>query len=101
GWGLPRESTALVEGAVAFASRPTVEGVREVVARFPETVRLRSGFLRGEDRLSRKLAAVAFRVGKGRVMLYSFAPHFRGQTAHLFPLIYNALWLAKAGESSP
>lgn len=94
GWGLPRETAAMVEGTVAFAARPTPEGVRDVVARFPEKVQLLSGFLRGEAQLRRKVAVLAFTVGHGRVVLYAFAPHFRGQTANLFPLIYNAVWLA-------
>lgn len=95
-WGLPAEAAAMVEGAVAFAPRPTPVGMREVVARFPEKPRVLSGFLRGDEHLRRKAAMLAFTVGKGRVVLYSFAPHFRGQTANLFPLIYNAVWLSTA-----
>lgn len=98
-WGLPAATAAMVEGAVAFLPRPTPEGVREVVARFPDKPRVLSGFLRGDEHLRRKAAVVAFTVGKGKVVLYSFAPHFRGQTANLFPLIYNALWLTSPSTS--
>lgn len=98
GWGLPRETAAMVEGTVAFSARPTAEGVRDVVARFPEKVQLLSGFLRGHEHLRRKVAVLAFTVGQGRVVLYAFAPHFRGQTANLFPLIYNAVWQASPAK---
>jgi hypothetical protein len=93
-WGLPPQVAAMVVGSVAFASRPTTPGIRQVVARFPEGPLLLSGFLRGEEKLRRKAALLVYQVGQGRVVLFSFAPHFRGQTANLFPLIYNALWEA-------
>lgn len=93
-WGLPGHTAAMVEGAVAFLPRPTPAGVRQVVARFPEKPRVLSGFLRGEEHLRRKAAVLAFAVGKGKAVLFSFAPHFRGQTANLFPLVYNAVWLS-------
>jgi len=99
-WGLPRRVAAMVEGAVAFSSRPTPLGQREVVARFPDDTLLASGFLRGEKQLRRKIALMVLRVGQGRVVLASFAPHFRGQTANLFPLLYNAAWLAATGQAS-
>ncbi len=99
-WGLPTEVSAMVGGAVAFLPRPTPVGMREVVARFPEKPQVLSGFLRGQQHLRRKGAVLAFNVGKGKAVLYSFAPHFRGQTANLFPLIYNAVWLAGQGASS-
>lgn len=94
GWGLPETTAAMVEGAVAFVPRPAPQGVRWVVARFPDHPRVLSGFLRGEEQLRRKAAVLAFSVGKGTAVLYSFAPHFRGQTANLFPLVYNAVWVA-------
>lgn len=93
-WGLPKDAVAMVEGNVAFAGRPSLPGAREVVARFGDKVRVVSGFLRGEELLARKAALLALRVGQGQVVLASFAPHFRGQTANLFPLVYNAVWLA-------
>jgi len=99
-WGLPRRVAAMVEGAVAFSSRPTPLGQREVVARFPDGPLLASGFLRGEEKLRRKIALLALQVGQGRVVLASFAPHFRGQTAHLFPLLYNAAWLPAQRQES-
>lgn len=95
-WGLPGQAAAMVEGAVAFAPRPTPEGAREVIARFPENPKVLSGFLRGEGHLRRKAAVLAFTVGKGKAVLFSFAPHFRGQTANLFPLVYNAVWLSSS-----
>ncbi len=91
-WGLPHRVAALVEGSLAFASRPGPPERRQVVARFPDEPLLLAGFLRGEERLRRQAAVLVFSLGRGRVVLYAFAPHFRGQTANLFPLVYNAVW---------
>lgn len=98
-WGLPPRVPAMIEGALVFSSLPSELQRRQVVARFSEKPQLISGFLRGLDKLARKATMVAYAVGKGRVVLYSFAPHFRGQTVNLFPLVYNALWLATHEES--
>ncbi|MGQ9495262.1 MAG: M14 family metallopeptidase [Thermoanaerobaculaceae bacterium] len=99
-WGLPPRVPALIDGGVAFASSPSELQRRQVVCRFSEKPQVLSGFLRGAEKLARKATMVAYAMGKGRVVLYSFAPHFRGQTANLFPLVFNSLWLA-GGHGGP
>ena len=58
-------------------------------------VLLLSGWVRGEELMRRRVAAVEVRRGRGRVVLFSFTPFFRGQTRATFPLFYNAV-LAEA-----
>ncbi|HSV88242.1 MAG TPA: hypothetical protein VLH61_06335, partial [Bacteroidales bacterium] len=66
---------------------------RRVIAHFPEREILKSGFSENERLLERKPAMVWMRRGKGQVILYSFAPNFRGSTQVANKLIFNALLL--------
>jgi hypothetical protein len=56
--------------------------------------------MRGEERLRRRAAVVEVRRGRGRAVLFSFAPYFRGQTEATFPLLYNAM-TEKMMEAAP
>lgn len=97
GWGMPAHGAALVDSAVAFETRPAANpGARVIAARFPDTALLLSGWVRGEEKLRRRVAAVEVSKGEGRVVLFAFAPFFRGQTEALFPLLYNAVMLEMA-----
>ncbi len=99
GWGMAPHAAALVEFPVAFETRPTARpGSRTVAARFPDAGLLLSGWIRGEERLRRHAAAVEVRKGEGRLVLFAFAPFFRGQTEALFPLLYNAVMLEMADK---
>jgi len=92
GWGMPERVAAMIEGETAFATRPVVgEQSRAVAARFPDSPLVLSGWMRGEEKLHRRAAVVEVRCGKGRAVLFSFAPYFRGQTEATFPLLYNAM----------
>jgi hypothetical protein len=82
----------MIEGETAFATRPAVgEQSRVVAARFPDAPLVLSGWMRGEEKLHRRVAVVEVRRGKGRAVLFSFAPYFRGQTEATLPLLYNAV----------
>ncbi len=73
---------------------PGAEMERWVLASYPADARdvLLSGWLRGEDRLARKAAAVATTYGKGKVVLLGFRPQHRAQTPATFPFLFNALY---------
>ena len=91
----------MIEGETAFVTRPVVgEQSRSVAARFPDTPLVLSGWMRGEDKLHRRVAVVEVRRGKGHAVLFSFAPYFRGQTEATFPLLYNAM-MEKMMEAPP
>lgn len=81
-------------GPIPFTSR---SGPLEtqVVARYAKDDVLRSGWLRGENRIEDKIALAEIIVGKGRIVLFAFRPQHRGQTWGTFPFIWNAINLAK------
>ena len=97
GFGMPVETYGfynnspfftLVEG---FASqRPTV------VARYPNTDVVASGWLRGEDLMAGRAAVVSIDMNPGRVVLFGLRPQHRAQTHATFPLLFNALYLSTA-----
>jgi zinc carboxypeptidase len=81
-------------GPVPFSSR---SGPLEphVVARYAKEDVLRSGWLRGENRIKDKIALAEISIGKGRIVLFAFRPQHRGQTWGTFSFIWNAINLAK------
>lgn len=66
----------------------------QVIARYAKDDVLRSGWLRGEDKIKDKIALAEVTIGKGRVVLFAFRPQHRGQTWGTFPFIWNAINLS-------
>jgi len=81
-------------GSVSFSSR---SGPLEphVIARYAKEDVLRSGWLRGKNRITDRIALAEISVGKGRIVLFAFRPQHRGQTWGTFPFIWNAINLAE------
>ncbi len=69
-----------------------------VIARYAKDDVLRSGWLRGEDRIKDKIALAEVGIGKGRIVLFAFRPQHRGQTWGTFPFIWNAINLASGKD---
>ena len=93
--GMPRETAAFLDSAMAFdTTAPASSMQRWVLATYPadEEDILLSGWIHGAERLTRKAAAVALTYGKGKIVLFGFRPQHRGQTHATFPLVFNALW---------
>jgi len=67
----------------------------KVIARYAKDGVLRSGWLRGEERIRDRIALAEIGMGKGRIVLFAFRPQHRGQTWGTFPFIWNAINLAK------
>jgi hypothetical protein len=80
---------ALTEG---FSSQKV-----SVVARFPNTNIVASGWLRGEDFMAGRAAVVTVEFNPGRIVLFGLRPQHRAQTQATFPLLFNAFYLA-AGQ---
>jgi hypothetical protein len=98
-YGLPDEVAAFVDDATVFATGlGGAELERWVLAAYPESARdvLLSGWIRGEDRLVRRAAAVATTYGKGKIVLLGFRPQHRAQTHATFPFLFNALYWSTA-----
>jgi len=62
-----------------------------VVLSYPESQIMVSGWLKGEEKLSKKAAMVEAKKGNGRVILYGFPVNFRAQSDAAFKLLFNAL----------
>ena len=93
--GMPAETAAFLDSAIAFdTTAPATDMQRWVLASYPEHANdvLLSGWIQGEERLTRKAAAVAVTYGKGKIVLFSFRPQHRGQTHATFPLVFNSIW---------
>jgi hypothetical protein len=63
----------------------------KVIARYAKDNVLRSGWLRGEERIKDRIALAEIGMGKGRIVLFAFRPQHRGQTWGTFPFIWNAI----------
>jgi hypothetical protein len=100
-YGLPGEAAVFLDEPIAFETvLPGAETERWVLASYPTDARdvLLSGWIRGEERLERRAAAVATTYGKGRLVLLGFRAQHRAQTPATFPFLFNALYWATASR---
>ena len=65
-----------------------------VVARYPNTNILASGWLKGEGLMAGRAAVVSVDLNPGRIVLFGLRPQVRAQTQATFPLLFNALFQA-------
>jgi len=93
GYGMPRVAYVMLVDRPVLEIIPTHNNEDYVaVVTYPERDILRSGWLIGENILSRKPALIEARLGRGRVIIYGFRPIFRAQTHGTFKLFFNALY---------
>ena len=91
-YGMPDDSLILFWNSRAYDIVPSGDNDRyEVVASYPERDILESGWLIGEERLSRKAAVVVARHRLGSVVLIGFRPQHRAQTHGTFKLVFNSM----------
>ena len=83
---------SVVEG---FASQRAT-----VVARYPNTDVLASGWLRGENLMAGRAAVVSIDMNPGRIVLFGLRPQHRAQTHATFPMLFNALYLSTTNAGS-
>jgi hypothetical protein len=70
-----------------------------VVARYPNTNVVASGWLKGEELMAGRAAVVSIDMNPGKVVLFGLRPQHRAQTHATFPLLFNALYLSAPGEA--
>jgi hypothetical protein len=92
-YGMPADALA-----VYFDSNPAFEVTAPqdadkytVVARYADRDLLESGWLLGEENLTKRAAVVSARIGEGRVVLIGFRTQHRAQTHGTYKLLFNTL----------
>ncbi len=93
GFGLPPETFGFYNNSpfydigAGFASQKV-----SVIARYPTTDIVGSGWLKGEELMAGRAAVVQVDMGAGRLVLFGLRPQHRAQTQATFPLLFNALY---------
>ncbi len=90
-FGLPAEVALFVSEEMAFACRACSAPIT-----FAADSLLLSGWLEGERLIAGQAALVACQLGKGKVVLFGFRPHFRAWTVGTFKALFNALYWSAA-----
>jgi len=91
-YGMPAEALLFCWDSPVFRIAPSPFNERvEVVASYPDSDLLQSGWLIGEEKIAGRPAMLSVRSGDGRVILYGFRPQHRAQTHGTFKLHFNAL----------
>ncbi|MGH9673527.1 MAG: hypothetical protein ACRD44_10130 [Bryobacteraceae bacterium] len=92
-YGMPEDGLAVfLSGNLVFEIAPTGKNDDyQVLARYADRDLLESGWLIGEKRIAGQAAAVAAKLGAGRVVLIGFRTQHRAQTHGTFKLLFNAL----------
>jgi hypothetical protein len=92
GLGMPSETYGFYNNSPFFA---LVEGFSSqrasVVARYPNSDVVASGWLKGEDLMAGRAAVVSIEMNPGRIVLFGLRPQHRAQTRATFLLLFNAL----------
>jgi hypothetical protein len=92
GYGMPEKAAAMFSDGLALSTWvPPAEWDRKVVASYAERDVLLSGWLLGEDVISRRAAVVDTQYKKGRIVLIGFPCQNRAQTHGTYKFLLNAL----------
>ncbi|HLF84153.1 MAG TPA: M14 metallopeptidase family protein [Blastocatellia bacterium] len=95
GFGMPAERYGFYNNSPFFA---LVEGFASqkasVVARYPNSDVVASGWLKGEELMAGRAAVVSIEMNPGRIVLFGLRPQHRAQTHATFPMLFDALFWA-------
>jgi zinc carboxypeptidase len=72
-----------------------------VVARYPNSGVVASGWLKGEELMAGRAAVVAMDTNPGRIVLFGLRPQHRAQTHATLPMLFNALYLSTSDAAKP
>jgi hypothetical protein len=91
-YGMPANGLALFVDSPAFEITAANNSEDyEVVSRYADRDILESGWLVGEDNLSRRATTVSVKMGQGRVVLIGFRAQHRAQTQGTYKILFNSL----------
>ena len=86
---------------VYFTNSPAFDIIRgDVVARYPKTNPLLSGWLLGAEKLYGRAGIGVVPVGSGRIVLLGFRTQHRGQPHGTFKFLFNSLLLSAAAPAN-
>ena len=92
GYGLAKETAVMFSRSLAISTRiPSGEWDRTVVASYPKKNILLSGWLLGEDFISRKSAVVDVKHQQGHIILIGVRCQHRAQSHGTYKFLLNAL----------
>ncbi|HET7274802.1 MAG TPA: M14 metallopeptidase family protein [Longimicrobiaceae bacterium] len=89
--GMPEESAVYYARGPVMDVQSGAEGIT-VVARYPESDILMSGYAQGEDLATGQPALIEAEFGEGKVVLFGFRPQHRAQPHDTFKVLFNALY---------
>jgi hypothetical protein len=97
GYGMKTQTTGFYNNSPFFSVGEGFSSQKmSVIARYPNSGVVASGWLRGEDLMAGRAAVVSMDTNPGRIVLFGLRPQHRAQTHATFPMLFNALYLATA-----
>jgi hypothetical protein len=95
GYGMKAESYGFYNNSPFFSLGDGFSTQKlSVVARYPNTGVVASGWLKGEELMAGRAAVVTVDMNPGRIVLFGLRPQHRAQTHATFPMLFNALYLS-------
>ena len=95
GYGMPSETTGFYNNSPFFSLTEGFSSQKlSVVARYPNTGVIASGWLKGEELMAGRAAVVTMETNPGRIVLFGLRPQHRAQTHATFPMLFNSLYLS-------
>ncbi|HEY3380764.1 MAG TPA: M14 metallopeptidase family protein [Vicinamibacterales bacterium] len=95
GIGMPADTFGFYNNSPFFEVSDGFASQRAtVVARYPNTDLVASGWLKGEESMAGRAAIVQVEMNPGQLVLFGLRPQHRAQTQATFPLLFNALYMA-------
>jgi len=101
GFGMPAQTTGFYNNSPFFSVGEGFSSQKvSVIARYPNTGVVASGWLKGEDLMAGRAAVISVDTNPGRIVVFGLRPQHRAQTHATFPLLFNALYLATVDGAS-
>ncbi len=79
------------DGHIFETQVPVLDMDRRIVGYFAERNKLLSGYLKGDELIEGKSAAIWIKKGKGQLLILGFSPVFRASVPSNYKLLFNAL----------